>query len=249
MKDNFSQQAAIYAQYRPSYPQELFDYLVSWVPEKNIAWDCGTGNGQSAIVLSKVFNKVIATDISNQQLEHAQKAPNIFYSQQPAEQTTIETGTIDLVTVSQAMHWFDFDKFYEQVNRVAKPGAIIAIWTYSLIHIGESIDLLIRDYHFNLLGKYWDAERKYVDDEYRNIPFPYQKISAPAFKIEAEWSLQELEGYLNTSSALQKFMTAHGFSPVPELIQSIRLHWGNWEKRKIIFPIHLLLGTIKSITP
>jgi hypothetical protein len=245
MKDNFSTQAGLYAQYRPTYPLELFEYVVSFISNKNTAWDCGTGNGQSALVLSGYFKKVIATDISSKQIDNAEKAPNIFYSVQPAENTNLETNSVDLVTVAQAIHWFDFEKFYTEVKRVASKNAFIAVWTYSLLNINDSIDQLIRNYHFNFLGSYWDAERKYVDDQYKNIPFPFEKINVPPFNIEVNWSIEDLEGYLNTWSALQKYIKVNDANPVPDLIHLLKPYWGPAAKRKIIFPIHLLLGAIK----
>ncbi len=243
MKDNFSQRASIYAQYRPDYLGELFEYILGFVKEKKLAWDCGTGNGQSAKVLSKYFQKVFATDISQKQIDHAHKEANIFYAIEPAEKTSLADKTVDLITVAQAIHWFDFENFYAEVNRVAKPGAVIAAWTYSLLHISPTIDPLINEYHYKTLENYWDPERKYVNDGYAGIPFPFEKIPTPAFSIEVNWSLEELEGYLNTWSALQKFIAANSYSPVPELVNNIEQHWGNSEKRKMIFPVHLKLGT------
>ncbi len=245
MKDNFSRQSSLYAQYRPDYPPELFGYILSVVKNKNNAWDCGTGNGQSAIQLSKHFKNVIATDISEKQLQNAKQAPNIFYSVQAAEQTDIENDRIDLITVAQAIHWFDFEKFYAEVKRVAARQAVIAVWCYSLLSINEEVDDIINDYHFNILENYWDSERKYVDDGYKNIPFPFERIETPIFFIEKNWSIEELEGYLNTWSALQKYVAEIDHNPVPGLIEKIRPYWGQAVHRKIIFPIHLLLGEIK----
>jgi len=245
MKDNFSQQATVYAQYRPQYPDELFRYIITFVKENNMVWDCGTGNGQSAQELCKYFNTVFATDISKKQIDNAYKADNIFYSLQPAEQTDLPAESIDLVTVSQALHWFDFEKFYAEVNRVAKPGAIIAAWSYSLLRISDEINALVEHYHFDTLGSYWDAERKWVDDNYTSIPFPFQEIKTPAFAIKVNWSLQDLEGYFYTWSALQKYIAVNHSSPVDALITQIKPLWGNNEKREIIFPVHLRLGTIK----
>lgn len=242
MKDNFSRQSSLYAQYRPGYPPELFEYILSFVKTKTTAWDCGTGNGQSAVVLSKHFKKVIATDISEKQLQQAEQANNIFYSVQPAEQTNVESNSIDLLTVAQAAHWFDFDKFYNEVKRVAAANAFIAVWCYSLLHINKEVDNIINEYHFNTLEKYWDAERKYVDDGYAN--FPFEKIKTPAFVIEKYWDLEELEGYLGTWSALQKYIAANAINPVPELIKRIKSYWGDAAKQKIIFPVHILFGKI-----
>lgn len=245
MKDNFSQQAVAYAQYRPGYPIGLFDFIFQFVKEKNTAWDCGTGNGQAAKVLSTQFKKVIATDISQKQIENAYKSENIFYEITPAEKTRLADNSIDLITIAQAIHWFKFDAFYAEVNRVAKPQAVIAVWMYDLLQISKEIDQLIHDYHFITLENYWDAERKYVDDCYSSIPFPFEEIKTPAFYMELNWSLKDLTGYFNTWSALQKFIAANALNPVDALIEKISPFWGKKEKRKIFFPLHLRLGIIQ----
>ncbi len=243
MKDNFSSQANVYAQYRPGYPRELFEYILGFVKEKDLAWDCGTGNGQSALELSNYFKKVFATDISQKQLDNAVAKENILYALEPAEKTSLADRSVDLITVAQAIHWFRFDAFYAEVKRVAKPGAVIAVWTYSLLKISDEIDTIINEYHFSTLENYWDPERKYVDDGYASISFPFTEVRTPAFNIELNWSLNELEGYLNTWSALQKFITANSYSPVKDIIEKIRPYWGDGEKRKMIFPVYLRLGT------
>ena len=244
MKDNFSTRAAIYAKHRPTYPSALFEYIMSFVQNKKLAWDCGTGNGQSAIELSRYFENVFATDISSKQIEHAKKGNNIIYTLEPAEKTNLADNSTDLVTVSQALHWFKFDEFYVEVKRVSTATGIIAAWTYSLLQVDEITDALIHKYHFETLEAYWDEERKYVDDGYQSIPFPFKQISSPAFQIEVNWGLEELEGYFNTWSALQKFIAANNYNPVPALIEKIKLNWPAAEVKKIIFPIHLKLGYV-----
>lgn len=244
MKDLFSNQASLYAQHRPDYPATLFDFILQSVPHKNTAWDCATGNGQSAMALAKHFKTVIATDTSSKQLSNAARANNIQYSQQPAEHTSIESNSIDLITVAQAIHWFNTEQFYTEAIRVANNDAMIAVWCYSLLRIKEPIDGLISNYHFHTLADYWDAERKYVDDGYKNIPFPFKKIETPTFAIERYWTLDELEGYLYTWSAFNKYMAANTDNPVKELIKSIAPHWGASARQKVSFPIHLLFGKI-----
>ncbi|MEP7163146.1 MAG: class I SAM-dependent methyltransferase [Ferruginibacter sp.] len=244
MKDNFSEQAADYARYRPQYPRELFEYIIGLVSEKKFAWDCGTGNGQTAMELSRHFEKVYATDISSKQIEYAVKEKNITYIVEPAESTGIENNTTDLITVSQALHWFDFDKFYDEVKRVSKPGGLIAVWTYSLLQVDTITDALIHKHHFDTLEKYWDEERKYVDDGYSSIPFPFEKINTPEFFIEVNWNTGDLEGYFNTWSALQKFTRHNNYNPVPALMKEIKLHWRDGHTRKIIFPIHLKMAVV-----
>jgi ubiquinone/menaquinone biosynthesis C-methylase UbiE len=245
MKDNFSKQSAIYAKYRPAYPEQLYDFLFQHVANKKAAWDCATGNGQAAKILAKAFDKVYATDISQKQIENAIQQPNIFYSVQPAERTNFADNSFDLITVAQALHWFRFDDFYTEMSRVAKTNSIFAGWAYSLLRISKEIDVLIEDHHYNILGNYWDEERKYVDEEYRNIPFPFKKLTTPGFTITCAWTLDELEGYFNTWSALQKFTTANQYNPINELMTRIKPFWKP-EKMKVRFPIHLLMARIEK---
>lgn len=246
MKDNFSRQAGAYAKYRPGYPANLYDFILSNAKGRDAAWDCGTGNGQTAKELSNYFKKVFATDISEKQIQNAHAAENIFYSVQPAEQTNFLENSFDLVTVSQALHWFDVDKFYAEVKRVAKPGSWIAAWTYSLANISPEIDKLVNVKHYKgVLGSYWDYERKFVDDKYMTLPFLFNEIQCPVFTMKFEWTLNELEGYLNTWSALQKFIAQHDYNPVDKLIQEIKPFWEK-EKMQVVFPVYMRMGLIEK---
>ena len=243
MKDNFSRQADLYAVYRPGYPKELFHFILQQVQQRNAAWDCATGNGQSAKELAPYFEKIFATDTSQKQLEHAYPLANIIYSQQPAERTNFPDSSFDLVTVSQALHWFRFEDFYREVKRVSRPDAWVAVWMYSLLRISPAIDTLIAHYHFDFLRDYWDKERKYVDDDYQNIPFPFNEIKTPVFESTYYWTMDQLEGYFNTWSALQQFKTKNNYSPVKELISHISAHWTG-EKMQVVFPIHLRMAPV-----
>jgi len=243
-KDNFSRQSSQYAQYRPGYPDELFEFILGHVVNRECAWDCGTGNGQTAKILAIHFEKVFATDISSKQIEQAFVAENISYSLQPAEHTNFSEDQFDLVTVSQALHWFRLDEFYREVKRVVRSGGWIAAWCYSNLHISPGVDELINVQHYkNLLGEYWDPERKYVDEYYRSLPFPFKEIKTPGFEIKMKWTLEHLQGYLETWSALHHFIKKNNFNPVPELIKKIEPLWTN-DKMKVIFPVHLRMAQI-----
>jgi hypothetical protein len=245
MKDNFSRQSDLYAKYRPGYPAELFTFILQHVNERNRAWDCATGNGQTAKELATYFQRVDATDISQQQLDNAIMAGNIFYSKQPAEQTDFPGKRFDLVTISQALHWVHFDKFYNELRRVSTEDGRIAAWMYGLLRISPAIDRLIDHHHFITLEHYWDAERKYVDEDYRNIPFPFEEINCPAFSISYAWTLPQLEGYLGTWSALLKFIAATGHNPVTELIKEITPYWTN-DRMRVSFPLYLRMGKVTN---
>lgn len=244
MKDNFSDRARFYLLYRPQYPPTLIDFIINHVSIKKLAWDCGTGNGQTAKEIAKYFAQVYATDISAQQLENASLSANIIYALEPAERTSLQDNSVNLITVSQALHWFNFAAFYNEVKRVSAPGAVIAVWAYGLISITPAINKIIQHYHFETLKDYWDEERKHVDDNYANIPFPFKQIPHPAFHINVNWRLEELEGYLNTSSAIKKFIAQNNFNPVEELLVKIKARWKDGVARPITFPIHLKMGFV-----
>ena len=244
MKDNFSTQSEGYAKYRPQYPAELFAFINDHVKNKNLAWDCATGNGQSAKELSTYFSKVHATDISQNQLDNAVKKENITYAKEPAEQTSLKDASVDLTTVSQALHWFNFDKFYAEVKRVSAPDAMIAVWLYHLISINPEIDAVVRSYHFETLMKYYDAERVHVDDGYANIPFPFKEIECPLFTIKLNWSIEDFEGYFNTSSAVQKYIKQHNESPLPDFIKNIKRLWPDGQLLPVQLPVQLKMGYV-----
>jgi len=244
MKDNFSAQSDKYAKYRPAYPSDLFEFLKLNIQDKLNAWDCGTGNGQVAYELAKMFDNVFATDISQSQIDNALQAGNISYSVQPAEKTDFDNGLFDLIVVAQAIHWFDFDKFYTEVRRTAKDNALLCVVGYGKLEISEQIDHVIADFYNNVIGKYWDKERKYIDHNYKTIPFPFDEIEAPNFANTQSWTLEHLIGYLNTWSAVKHFVKQNNYNPVDKLEKDIEQLWGNEQTRPIHFPLLLRIGRI-----
>jgi len=246
MKDNFSQQSDLYGKYRPVYPAEFYSYLIHQLKAKTNAWDCGTGNGQVAVELSKHFENVFATDISSNQLAQAVKMDNIMYFVQPAEKTNFPNNTFDLITVAQAIHWFDFEKFYAEAIRTAKDNAIIAVIGYGRLSISKNIDPVIDNFYFNTIGNFWDAERKYIDEEYRTIPFPFKELQCPNFSIRVNWNLEHLIGYLNTWSAVKHFISQNESNPIDNVKLEIEKHWQLNEIKQVSFPLIQRIGLISK---
>ncbi|MBS1587126.1 MAG: class I SAM-dependent methyltransferase [Bacteroidetes bacterium] len=245
VKDIFSKQAATYFKFRPESPAELYDFLLKKVNCFETAWDCGTGNGQVAGKLADYFELVYATDVSEQQMSHAVKKKNIIYKTERAEQSTLPDHSVDLVTVAQAVHWFDFDSFYAEVKRVVKPGGLIALWTYVLLQIDNGpIDEIINKIYVNILGDYWDKERKWVDEQYQTIPFPFEEIPTPVFRNKVTWTKEQLLGYLNTWSAAGHYAARHGYSPVTLIAEDLDSVWPGNSEKEIIFPVLMRLGRI-----
>jgi ubiquinone/menaquinone biosynthesis C-methylase UbiE len=245
MKDLFSQYSKEYAAFRPTYPKELFGFIFNHVTNFDMAWDCATGNGQAAKELASRFKKVYATDISEKQLENAPQRDTIVYSVSRAEKTSFPANSFDLITVAQAIHWFDFDLFYKEAERVAKPNAAIAIWGYGLLSIDPIIDKKSSEFYKNVIGPYWDKERRFIDEKYQTIPFPFEEVKSPELNFTLQWTIEELQGYLSTWSAVQKFIKANQIDPVKELIDSIKPNWSG-EKQGVRFPLFLRVGTIRK---
>ena len=240
MKDLFSNVSDAYSRFRPEYPSGLFQFLRTEIKEVDIAWDCGTGTGQIAIPLSRIFTRVHATDISEQQLQNAPRRENIIYSLKPAEKTDFDPEMFDLITVGKAIHWYDFDEFFFEVNRTLKPDGLIAVLGYGLITTDPATQETINHLYFNLLGPYWDPERKFIDENYNTIPFPFLEINTPDFTIAVNWNIDELLGYLRTWSAVQHYIAATGDDPLKNLLPKLRRTFGNGGE--VTFPVLFRLG-------
>jgi ubiquinone/menaquinone biosynthesis C-methylase UbiE len=244
MKDNFSHHSSHYALYRPTYPAALFDYLDTIVSAKDKAWDCGTGNGQVAAELAKRFGAVYATDISQSQLDHATRAPNLIYSLQPAERVDFPDQQFDLVTVAQAIHWFDFDKFYAEVRRTAKKGGVLTVIGYGGLQVSAELDRIKKDFYKDVVGPYWDKERSYIDEDYKTIPFPFEELPAPAFTQTLPWTKKHFAGYINTWSAVKNFIAKNGYNPVDAIVPAIEEAWGPEPTMEVRFPVLLRVGLV-----
>ncbi|MBA4066800.1 MAG: SAM-dependent methyltransferase [Isosphaera sp.] len=226
-KDHFSRHAADYRAFRPDYPPGLFAFLSSAAPATDLAWDCGTGNGQAAVGLAGHFARVFATDASAQQVANAEAHPRVEYAVAPAERCPLPDASADLVTVAQALHWFDLDRFYAEVRRVCRPGGLIAVWTYDFHSVNPEVDPVLDRLQQEFVRPYWPAERALVDSGYRDLPFPFDELPVPRFGMTAAWSLRHLLGYMNTWSALRRYEEAHGSNPLDRIRGALAAVWGD----------------------
>jgi SAM-dependent methyltransferase len=241
-KDHFSKQASDYAKFRPGYPQELFDYLGSIAPTRQLAWDCGTGNGQAAVGLATVFDRVIATDASEKQIANAQSHERVEYRVTQAEKSDLESASIDLIMVAQALHWFDLDRFYDEVRRVLKKNSVLAASAYNLLHVEPAIDEVINRYYYEVVGPFWPPERELVEN-FADLLFPFPEIKTPPFEIIAQWQLENLIGYLRSWSATQRFVAAKNRDPLEIIAGELRAAWGDAKgPRRVVWPLTLRVG-------
>ena len=242
--DYFSRQSAGYTRFRPRYPRALFEFLAGTVERHERAWDCGTGNGQAAVGLAEWFDEVIATDASAAQLAVAESHPRVRYIRAKAEDCPLASQTVDLVTVAQAVHWFDRPRFYAEVRRVARPGGVLAVWSYGLTTITPAVDRVVTHLYEDLVGPYWPHERHLIEEHYQTIEFPFEELPAPEFAMADEMSYCEIMGYLATWSAVQQFIEHQGSDPLAQIAGPLQSAWGSAQRHTVTRPLFLRVGRI-----
>lgn len=245
--DHFAQVAAHYASHRPSYPAELFSWLAAQAPSRSLVWDCATGTGQAALGLADHFEQVWATDASAAQIEAATACPGVTYRTAAADCSGLPDQSADLVTVAQALHWFDLDSFYAEVRRVLKPGGLLAVWTYGVFRAEgadrAAVQPLLDRFYYETVGPCWPPERRHVEDGYAELAFPFQELTPPSCAMAVDWSLDDLSGYLRSWSATSRYRDQYGHDPVINLATELAPYWGSGRHR-VVWPLSIKAGMI-----
>jgi SAM-dependent methyltransferase len=244
MSDHFSRVAVAYASFRPHYPDELFTLLADLSPGRRRVWDCATGSGQAAVALARAFDRVVATDASAAQVRQAAAHPRVTYHVARAEAPGLAGASVELITVAQALHWFDLNRFYAEAKRVLVAGGLLAVWTYANLQVdGGPIDRALGEFYSDVIGPYWPEERRLVETGYRTLPFPFDEVSIASPPMGASWTRSRLLGYVRTWSAVQRYVEATGENPIPALEQRIAAHWEDPESpRRIEWPLTVRAG-------
>ncbi len=243
--DHFTRVASQYASFRPSYPDGLFDWLAGIAPQRRLAWDCGAGSGQATVALAARFEGVLATDLSAAQLASAPPLPNIEYRVAPAETSGLHDCSADLVTIAQALHWFDLPQFYAEVNRVLRPQGVIAAWGYNRLHVAPpEVQRIVDRFYEETIGAYWPPERVHVENGYRDLPFPFARVTPPQLSLHQDWTREHLLGYLRSWSAVGRFKATNGYDPVDALDGEIAAHWPDGKVLRVEWPIFMHVGRV-----
>jgi ubiquinone/menaquinone biosynthesis C-methylase UbiE len=237
----FGRIADRYSECRPGYPEALFDFLVSQCDRRDCAWDCATGNGQAAVSLASRFARVIATDRSRAQLAEAKSQKNVEFRVASAEDSGILRESVDLITVAQALHWFDLARFSAEADRVAHVGTVLGGWWYQKPEVESVIDGWVGGlYDAPCLAPYWPRERQYIAAGYKNIHLPFGEVEAPVLAIQERWSWRRFDAYLRTWQAVAdsaadteaSAFVANQFAElasawgVPDVVRAVR--WQLW---------------------
>ncbi len=245
-KDHFSDRAALYAAYRPLYPEGLFEFVAGLTHKHRVALDCGTGNGQAAVGLVPHFDLVIATDPSAEQLSNATRHERIEYRVARAESSGLAARSVDLITAAQALHWFDVKSFFAEAKRVLVKDGAIAVWGYGdPILDSATLNKTLHAFNHDMLEPYWFPERKLVLDGYRDISFPFDEVTVPRLELAVRWNLAAFAGYLRTWSSTARYVAEHGVDPVIAVESSLAADWGDPSaQRGVRWPLHIRAGTI-----
>jgi SAM-dependent methyltransferase len=243
----FAGVAREYANFRPGYPPELFAWLARMAPARGTAWDCGCGSGQASVALADHFTQVYATDVSPEQIAAARAHPRVLYSVAPAEKSGLGADSVDLVTVAQALHWFDVEAFYAEARRVARRGAVIAVWNYPRPTFSDPVlDRLFLDFYSDVVGPYWPPERRHIEANYRTLPFPFEELPHPSFGLALEWTLGQVLGYVSSWSATSRYRQALGQDPLPQLLATLGPAWpGDGARVTVRMPIGLRVAKLE----
>ncbi len=243
-KDHFSEIPAAYAAHRPSYPAALVDFLAWLTPARRLAWDAGCGSGQLSVLLAGMFERVVATDASPEQIGQAKSHARVEYRCARAEASGLPERVADLATAAQAVHWFDLPAYYAEVRRVVRPGGIVALISYGVVTVGADLDAVIQPFYRSVLASYWPPERRHVDDGYRSLSFPFEEIEAPALEIRLDWRLPDLVGYVGTWSAVWAIGQAEGPGPFATFRRALAGVWGSAAVRTVRWPLALRVGRV-----
>jgi SAM-dependent methyltransferase len=151
--------------------------------------------------------------------------------------------SVDLVTVAQALHWFNMPRFFDEARRVLKPGGVVAVWCYTRHRLGNPFDAVLDRFYSETVGPYWPPEREIVEAGYRTIPFPFDDLAPPNCVMEQQLTLDGLLNYQSTWSATKRFEQARGFTPIPALKQDLLPLWGDPEQpRRVTWPLKIRIG-------
>jgi len=242
---DYSSFAKEYAQTRPHYPSELFSYLASLLDRRTLAWDCATGNGQAALELARYFERVIATDISAEQLRHSVPHPRVTYRVAQAEQSGLDGQSVDLLTVATALHWFDLDRFYSEACRVVRSGGVLAVWTYHVGYVEPPFNEVVERFYRDVVSPYFAPGARLVDDRYEGITLPGEAVDAGEYFASASWNLDQMLTFLEYWSGSQQYMKVRGENPVALIANELAQVWGGRERvHTVRWPMYLRLSRL-----
>jgi len=230
----FSDKSDLYERSRPTYPKALYEYVADLCPLTHLAWDSACGNGQASIGLVEEFDRVFASDVSDEQISNAKQHPRVNYAVSTSEKTPLDDQSCDLICVAQALHWFDYDQFWPEAKRVLKPNGIFMALGYNWPSVNNQIDDAISNTIMSVIEPYWAPQNQLIWNYYRDINIPFKRIETPVFEMKVKWNLNEYFNFLHSFSATRRCMDAIGADFFDTAYECIAELWGEPTQVKVI---------------
>ncbi|KAH9507378.1 hypothetical protein Btru_057954 [Bulinus truncatus] len=208
--------ARTYAAYRPHYPVEVFDKIASYHDElltnvRGLAVDVCCGTGNSTLPLVKLFNEVVAVDVSEDQIATLPRhIPNLTSHVCLAEDMRmIKSGTVDLVTIATGLHWVNIRKFLKEAQRVLKPGGTFAAYTWVVDKLdNEEANRFYRE-AFGIFKDYYTSKPIIAVEKYQSVDFPFKDLRRYDIEMREEMTIDQFTGCLQSIHATKLYYEAN----------------------------------------
>jgi len=166
LETRFGSSEPAYTAYRPQYPPELFEKVVSAVPEpRESALDLGGGTGLSALPLTRSFNQVVVVEPDQQMAARLYGlSDRIVVREASAEELEEALDSFDLVTSGNAFYWMNGAVVINKIAGWLRSGGVLAVYRYGFPETPEAIQEILRAE----LKQNWDAFRhpRLIDEGY-----------------------------------------------------------------------------------
>jgi len=264
------QHAESYAKYRPQSAPEVAELAMAYLKQGkqeskdtfDFLVDIGCGNGQSTSMFAPYFSKILGIDPSENQIKYAQannSDSKITYQVGAAEDIPVPDHSVDLIAAGEAIHWVEFEKFFEECKRVLKPDGCIVLHGYNMPRLSISddedatADSLSQEFFNSCI---WNERVKHVIDGYKEIfelvPTKNKERNAHVTDLVRKTTLLGALQYFQTWSGYQEYKKQKGDSDQEDissvLSRKLKKHWNveskNDDEIKITikYPVFMILS-------
>ncbi|KAI9343426.1 S-adenosyl-L-methionine-dependent methyltransferase [Zopfochytrium polystomum] len=198
-----------------------------------VAVDVACGTGQACIPLADYcgFKHVLGVEPSEIMRKAAIPHSSVTYVAGSSSDLSAaiapyvaSLGQVDLITSSQAVHWFELPAFFNEAAKVLRSGGTLAFWCYSSATVigSEAATALLWNWRRVLLKDYRDGRLDHIDDYYADPKFvppaeTFRNVERvvlpskehPTSVMHKSLTLADLREYLTTWSAYKAYRNIH----------------------------------------